>query len=194
MKNLWYKNLQGYINLIEEWNKKLNLISYKNKQELIINHILDSLSIVEVFSLDNEEIIVDLGTGSGLPGIPLSIIYPHKKFYLVESKKKYIMFLKKVIETLNLKNISLFYGRMEDFSKIKCEVDIILNRAVGDIKKVFNIVLPFTKVNSKVIFYKGMTVFYELNKYKEFLKDKGFEILILRKSKLLKNMELIIIY
>ncbi len=179
--------LKKYINLIEKWNRKLNLISHKNRDDLIINHILDSLSIIEILPLDDAKTILDLGTGCGLPGIPLSIFYPEKNFYLVEKKRKYIMFLKKVIQELNLANIKLFYGDLKNFATLKNRIDIIINRGVGNITKVMDITGSFIKDRGKLIFYKGKKIFNELIKNKEILKKSQFEIMLLKKSHLLEK-------
>lgn len=179
--------LKRYIKLIEMWNKKLNLISYKKKDELITNHILDSLSIIEILLLDDAKTILDLGTGCGLPGIPLSIFYPEKIFYLIEKKRKYIMFLKKVLRELKLTNIKLFYGDLRDLTGLKNRIDIIINRGVGDIAKVIDITNRFIKENGKIVFYKGKKIFYELIENREILKNSRFKIMQLKKSSLLEE-------
>ncbi len=171
------KKILDYITLIEKWNSKLGLISYKDKNELLVKHIMDALSVEEILKFKaDDNLIVDLGTGCGLPGIPLSIVYSDKRFYLVESRRKYIMFLKKTVEELELNNVKIFYNRLENIEEMKGKVDIILCRAVGSIENVIKSSKDALKKGGRIIMYKGKKVFEEIEQYKNFIKDSGFKV------------------
>ncbi len=168
-----------YIELIDEWNKKINLISYHNIDELIIDHIIDSLSILECIDF-NKNIIADIGTGPGLPGIVLSILKPNNKYYLIEPNKKYYRFLKKAVSTLKLENITIINKKIENAGEIN-KYNVLMSRAVGSI----SLLLNKKNVDNAdiIIFYKGIKVFDEL---KEINTDK-YKILFLKKIKILET-------
>ena len=87
------------------WNSKVNLISRKDIDNIYLNHVLHSLSIDKLSIInDNYKTVMDLGTGVGFPGIPLAILYPNNKFYLIDSKLKKIKIVKEIIKELEIKN------------------------------------------------------------------------------------------
>ena len=87
------------------WNSKVNLISRKDIDNIYLNHVLHSLSIDKLSIInDNYKTVMDLGTGGGFPGIPLAILYPNNKFYLIDSKLKKIKIVKEIIKELGIKN------------------------------------------------------------------------------------------
>lgn len=94
-----------YIDLLNIWNRKINLVSIKNLSDLIILHILDSLTIFKVIDIHSELKILDIGTGAGFPGMILKIASPPKNLTLVEKNPKKILFLKEVIRDLGLTGI-----------------------------------------------------------------------------------------
>ena len=89
-----------YIELLNKWNKTYNLTSVRDPQEMLVKHIMDSLVVGKYLKGNN---FIDVGTGPGLPGIPLSILYPERNFVLLDSLGKRITFLREVIYQLKLK-------------------------------------------------------------------------------------------
>jgi 16S rRNA (guanine527-N7)-methyltransferase len=89
-----------------EWNQKINLISRKDVDNIFVNHILHSLTIAKYFPFNDNTQILDIGTGGGLPGIPLAIFFPNCRFTLVDSIAKKIMVVNDIIEKLQLKNVT----------------------------------------------------------------------------------------
>ncbi len=174
------KKIKDYIFLLEKWNNKLNLSSYRDLKELMINHIIDSFSILEVYNLDKAEKIADIGTGPGLPGVLLSIIFPEKIFYLIEPRKKYFMFLNSIKRLLKIDNIILEKRRVEDING-DIKFDIILNRAVTDINNMIKLANKFLNKNGIIFSYKGKSF------YKEFpIKYENYYIELIKKIKLLE--------
>ncbi len=171
--------LIDYITMLDEWNEKINLVSYKTLEELLINHIIDSLSIMELFYFHNK-LIGDLGSGAGLPGIVLSITQPLNKYILIEPNKKYYRFLKKVILNLNLTNIKLINKKVENIENVEF-CNIIVSRAVEKIEWFIN--MSQLKNIDIIVFYKGFGVFHELQN----LKLKKFKILLIKKIKILEK-------
>jgi len=115
--------------LYQEWNEKINLISRKDIEFLYEKHILHSLGIAKVINFSEGSSILDVGTGGGLPGIPLAILFPEVQFTLVDSIGKKIMVVKEIAKALDLKNVQAYNARAEE---IKGNFDFITGRAVTE--------------------------------------------------------------
>lgn len=122
--------LLRYLLLFEKWNKAYNLSAVRNVDEMVSRHLLDSLTVLPYIKSKN---ILDVGTGGGLPGIPLAIIFPDKKITLIDSNGKKTRFLFQVLTELNLKNVSIQNIRVEDF-RPKDNFDGIISRAFASLK------------------------------------------------------------
>jgi 16S rRNA (guanine527-N7)-methyltransferase len=114
-------------NLYEEWNQKINLISRKDIGNFYIHHVLHSLAIAKVISFLPNTTILDVGTGGGFPGIPLSILFPSVRFFLLDSIEKKIKAVKQVAKELDLSNVNTLRMRVEDHRE---KYDFIVSRAV----------------------------------------------------------------
>ncbi|NLS14328.1 16S rRNA (guanine(527)-N(7))-methyltransferase RsmG [Vibrio sp. SM6] len=119
------EQLLGYVALLHKWNKAYNLTSVRDPQEMLVKHILDS--IVVSVHLQGERFI-DVGTGPGLPGIPLAIMCPEKTFVLLDSLGKRVRFLKQVVHELKLTNVMPVQSRVEEFQP-EIKFDGVLSRA-----------------------------------------------------------------
>lgn len=119
---------QQYEQLLLEWNSKINLISRKNEQAVIEQHILHSLSIAKYISFQPYTDVLDLGTGGGLPGIPLAIAFPKTHFHLIDGTGKKIVAVKAMINELNLTNASAEQVRAESHHG---SYDFVVTRAVA---------------------------------------------------------------
>ncbi len=111
-----------------EWNEKINVISRKDIENLLERHVLHSLSIAKLIQFKNATKIMDLGTGGGFPGIPLSILFPDCRFHLVDSIGKKLKVVEAVKDELGLKNIFTFHSRAED---MEFQYDFVVSRAVA---------------------------------------------------------------
>jgi len=101
-----------YVQLMHKWNKAYNLTAIRDQDQMVIRHILDSLSISPYI---NASPVLDVGTGAGLPGIPLALTMPDKKFVLVDSNSKKTRFLTQAKIELAIDNIEIIHSRVEDF-------------------------------------------------------------------------------
>ena len=119
------EQLVGYVEMLNKWNKAYNLTSVRDPQEMLVKHIMDS--IIVSTHLQGERFI-DVGTGPGLPGIPLSIMNPDKTFMLLDSLGKRIRFIKQVLHELKIENVTPIQSRVEEFQPEE-KFDAVLSRA-----------------------------------------------------------------
>ena len=113
--------------LYKKWNSKINIVSRKDIGFLNEKHILHSLAIAKFHSFKSGSEVLDVGTGGGFPGIPLAILLPDVKFYLIDSIGKKIKVVDHISKSLDLKNIRSYHTRVEDFN---IKADFIVSRAV----------------------------------------------------------------
>jgi 16S rRNA (guanine527-N7)-methyltransferase len=126
--------LREYAALLLDWNSKVNLVSRKDAENLWTTHILQSLSLLRYVQIPDGAAVLDLGTGGGLPGIPLAIAKPGIHVTLLDSIKKKTMVLTNVIAQLPLGNVSVVTQRAEDFAKTpdgRRRFDVVIARAVA---------------------------------------------------------------
>jgi 16S rRNA (guanine527-N7)-methyltransferase len=113
--------------LYEEWNNKINVVSRKDIEQLYERHVLHSLAIAKIIDFKPGTRILDVGTGGGFPGIPLSILFPETSFMLVDSIGKKIKVVTEIAKALNLSNVHAEHTRVEDVSQT---FDFVVSRAV----------------------------------------------------------------
>lgn len=149
----------NYMNLLLEWNEKINLTAIIEPREIILKHFVDSLTIAKY--IKDDEKLIDVGTGAGFPGIPLSIVKENTDIVLLDSLNKRINFLEEVKENLKLENITTIHGRAEEFGKNKNErekYDIAMSRAVAPLNILLEYLLPLVKVGGRAICMKGSNI------------------------------------
>ena len=120
-----------YVELLNKWNKSYNLTAVRKPEQMITRHLLDSLSICPNL---RGKYILDVGTGAGLPGIPLAIAFPNRQFTLLDSNNKKTRFVTQAISELELSNVDVVQSRVENFQSVEL-FDTIITRAysaIGD--------------------------------------------------------------
>ena len=128
LNNDQLQKLESLYSVYADWNSKINLISRKDMNYFYLRHVLHSLSIAKFYKFKSGSRVMDVGTGGGFPGIPLSIFFPDVNFHLVDSIGKKINVIEVIREELNLKNVNTHNERME---KIDLTVDFVVCRAVA---------------------------------------------------------------
>lgn len=153
-----------YMNLLIEWNEKINLTAIVEPKEVILKHFVDSITISKYIKVNGY--IADVGTGAGFPGIPLKILRKDINVVLVDSLNKRINFLNEVINELELDNIKAIHNRAEEFGKNKEfreKFDVVTSRAVANLATLSEYLVPLAKVNGKCLCMKGPEIEEEVN-------------------------------
>ena len=167
----------NYMNLLIEWNKKINLTAIVEPKGIILKHFIDSLTIERY--IKKGENIIDVGTGAGFPGIPLKIAREDLKITLADSLNKRINFLNEVINKLNLKDIETIHTRAEELGKNKKyreKFDIATSRAVANMSTLSEYLIPFIKVKGRCICMKSSDIDTELENAKKAINILGCKI------------------
>ncbi len=155
--------------LYQDWNKKINVVSRKDIDELYLRHVLHSLGIAKIQKFNEGAEILDVGTGGGFPGIPLAIFFPETHFTLVDAIGKKIRVVNEVVAGLQLANVTTHHARVEEISG---QFDFIVSRAVaamptfvhwtkGKIKKTSS-----HERKNGILYLKGGDLTKELHDYK----------------------------
>jgi 16S rRNA (guanine527-N7)-methyltransferase len=180
------KQLQQLDFLYHDWNEKINVISRKDIDALYTKHILHSLGIAKVIKFEPGTFVLDVGTGGGFPGIPLAILFPETRFYLIDVIAKKIKVVQAVAQALELKNVKAEQLRAEN---VKGDFDFIVSRAVTNMPDFVSWVKTKIKKNNKhelkngILYLKGGDLTEELKDFPkateynlaDFFKDEFFE-------------------
>ena len=118
--------------LYVDWNQKINVVSRKDMDSFMLHHVLHSLAITKYIRFQPGSRVLDLGTGGGFPGVPLSIFFPDVQFHLVDSIGKKIKVVEGVKESLGLLNVTSQHARVED---VKGQFDFVVSRAVAPLSE-----------------------------------------------------------
>ena len=169
-KDTWVQ-LREYTDLLREWNAKINLVSRKDMERLETKHLAHCLTITNFLRLMPKAQVLDVGTGGGLPGIPLAICYPQARFTLLDSIGKKVMVVEDMVHRLGLKNVEVRRGRVEEMPK-KRSFDFVIGRAVTALPTFFGWVNNKIRKGSRnspangILYLKG-------GDYSEELKSSG---------------------
>jgi 16S rRNA (guanine527-N7)-methyltransferase len=159
VSELQKQQLINYILLMNKWNKAYNLTSVRDPQDMLIKHIFDSIVISPHLQGNH---FADVGTGAGLPGIPLAIMNPNKTFLLIDSLGKRIRFIKQSLYELKISNVTAMQSRVEDVVLDK-PLDGVLSRAFASLKDMLHWCQSLTDENGLFLALKGQVNQLELD-------------------------------
>ena len=170
LNNNQLNKFESLFGIYSDWNSKINVISRKDLDNFYLRHVLHSMSIAKFHHFSSGTSIMDLGTGGGFPGIPLSILYPEVNFHLVDSISKKIKVVEDILKKLNLKNVEIYDDRAEN---IDITVNFVTCRAVAPMqtlvswvgKKVSSVHKPDKK--NGLLCLKGGDIYAELKDFNE---------------------------
>ncbi len=172
--------LLQYMYFVLHWNQKVNLTAITDEKEFLDKHIIDSLIIARLEEFKNAHTVIDIGTGGGFPGIPLSIIDPDKEFLLVDSLLKRVNIVQRGVSHLALKNVVLLHGRGESLKlegAFKSGGDLVIARAVANMTKLSGYTLPNVKKGGYLIAFKGPNVEKEVKEALPKIKKLGGKLI-----------------
>jgi len=158
------KQLLAYADLLLEWNEKINLISRKDTESVLEKHILHSLGVHITKEIKPGFEVLDVGTGGGLPGIPLAIMNPDAKFTLVDSIQKKINATQDIAQRLGLKNVTCINARVET---LPLQFDIITGRAVMRLFDFYKLTHKLLLKYGKYVLLKGGDLTQEIREFEK---------------------------
>jgi 16S rRNA (guanine527-N7)-methyltransferase len=143
--------LVAHLDLLDDWNSRMNLTAIRDRPSQLTKHLLDSLTVLPYLQ---GERIADVGSGAGFPGIPLAIVEPHRHFSLIESTGKKCRFLEHVRDMLELKNVEVVQARAESY-KPEVRFDTVLARAVGPVADLVKVAGSLVVGGGRLLAMKG---------------------------------------
>lgn len=164
---------------ILRWNSKANLVSKKDESRIIERHFLESalLSVFEEFQ--NRKLILDLGSGAGFPGVPLKIVCPNLKMTVLDSKRWKCLFLKSLLQKLDLEGVQVLCMRAEAAGQnetYRHKFDIIVSRAVTELSELYKLAEPLLLHTGLLVAMKGSSAEIEIEKMKKLYPDLNIEV------------------
>ena len=145
--------LLGFISLLEKWNKAYNLTAIRDRESMVRLHLLDSLAIAPYIQGKH---VIDIGTGAGLPGIPLAIYLPEIEFTLLDSNAKKTRFVQQAIIDLKLKNVSVCHNRVEQYHPEK-SFDTVITRAFASLSDIVGLTAHLLSKDGVLLAMKGLS-------------------------------------
>ncbi len=162
--------------LVLKYNESVNLTAVKERDEFAVKNIIDSLDVIGDARYKKAKTIIDVGTGAGLPGIPLALASPDKEFLLIDSLSKRVKIVGEIAQELGLENVRVIHGRAEDLAREKQyreNFDICVSRAVSRLNVLAEYCLPFIRKGGFLVSYKGRNYSEEVDEAANALKKLG---------------------
>ncbi len=176
--------LERYAALLEEYNRRVNLVSRADVENLWENHLFPSLAVLALVRLQYGAAVADIGSGGGLPGIPLKLARPDLELVLIDSIRKKTLFHKKVVQDLRLGKVAAVNTRLlpgEAPPFLRRQFDVVTARAVGSVEVLVPLVRPLLKDGGVFLAWKGESDIPDLRNGSAVYNYK-YEVLVLRES------------
>ena len=172
--------LVALMDAIEKCNEKLNLVSFKNRKELDIKHVRDSLALLNVFELVKGQRVLDLGAGGGFPGLPLAIMAPETEFVLVDSTTKKMLAVQEIANELGLENVKTVAERIETLAhddRYREAYGLVVARALAPLPTLLEYAAGFVCLHGMFVAYKSADFEAELEDAGNAMEKLGFEFM-----------------
>ncbi|MDR2461971.1 MAG: 16S rRNA (guanine(527)-N(7))-methyltransferase RsmG [Mycoplasmataceae bacterium] len=164
----FFNKILIYKKILQNYNKTTNLTKLDNEEKIFGDYFYESLIPYKNADLKNVKTLLDIGTGSGIPGIPIILLYPHIKLTVIESNNKKINFLKILVKNLNINNINILHKRAECVEKNEYNhFDVVTSRAVAKLNKIVPLSEPYCKKGGVIIEPKSIKINEELKDIKK---------------------------
>ena len=150
--------LSVYNEMLLDWNTRMNLTALTAPEDVAVKHIIDSLTAYDAALFDGARTLIDVGTGAGLPGIPLAVYAPHLTVTLLDSLNKRVRFLTEVTAAMGLQNVRCIHARAEETARTaehRAAYDMVVSRAVARLPVLLEYTLPFVRVGGTLLALKG---------------------------------------
>jgi 16S rRNA (guanine527-N7)-methyltransferase len=176
---------QTYYEELTDWNQRMNLTAITEYDKVQVNHFLDSLTVVSVWKPPANRPhpkVIDIGTGAGVPGIPLKIIFPQIRLSLMDATNKKITFLNHLKQKLGLDDIEIINGRAEELAhRHYIEIfDLVLARGLAPMPTLAELTIPFCKIGGKFVAYKKGEIKEEMQQAKRAISTMGGKIIAIK--------------
>jgi 16S rRNA (guanine527-N7)-methyltransferase len=165
-----------FFDLLTEANQTTNLTAIRDEEGIVLKHFVDSLTCLGFSGFKSEQKIIDVGTGAGFPGLPLTLVSPKLRVDLLDATKKKVGFVQSVIDALGIENANALWGRSEELSHeiVKRETyDAAVTRAVASLQVVSELTLPLVRIGGFVLVQKAAGVESEIQQAKNAIKKLG---------------------
>ena len=146
------QRLQDYLALLAKWNRAFNLTAVRDEGEMVVKHLLDSLAVYRWFAVER---VLDVGSGAGLPGIPLAVARPDTDFVLLDSNGKKTRFMTQAVHALGLDNVDVVQARVESWRPPGGLYDVVTSRAFASLSDMLRLAAPLSKPGGKIVAMKG---------------------------------------
>ncbi len=160
------EKIRIYLELLREWNKKMDLTALEEEEELLDRHYIDSLAVLRTDLIVPSASIIDVGTGAGFPGMVLALAVPDCSVTLMDAQQKRLHFLEAVRDATGSRNVSILHARAEDAARkpeFREKFDIACARAVAPLNILCEYLLPFVRVGGCALCWKGPALRTELD-------------------------------
>lgn len=173
------RRFESFTSLLLEWNRKVNLTRITDPCEIAVKHYLDSLSLLSAIEIPVGSHVMDVGSGAGLPGIPLKIARPDLKVTMLDSVRKRLLFIEAALPELGIEDAEVVHARAEDAAHdpaYRERFDFTVSRAVARLAVLSELCIPFCRVGGWFVAYKGPDVAAEVADADEGIRKLGAEL------------------